>query len=492
MANAWQAFGGTGDNDEWDAGCGTVYAHCGTVTNALFLDNADRDASPLPTLLMDEGVTSYDFDTVKLVGTTALGFAPRNAGASTVTVSIRTGAGDRSSTLLARPTTDMVESTVLILTGDPNGAFVYDSHFQPTSGSLQAGTSGAEWHAHWSREYMLSGSNLLSQMSVSVSAGSELIAPLSLAVEGVSLTLNGKLTGVAVLSLGDGATATFGSTGSCNSSSAGVYSLSQLLVDGRASDSAAPTAKLVMEHEVTLVAETATVSHGMLDIAGAVGINATLLNMTAEGTIDGKGGSHHTAAYSGPGGATTNDHGCTFHGDGRYRGGSHGGRAGWGTSGGTGERCAHGSTFFPSEAGSASNNAVGGAAVKVVATEMIFDGTIDVRGNDGGTDGSGASGGSVWITAGVLRGSGGVIEASGGNVGWRHGTAGGGGGRIALYCTTSEYSGVDSRHGWELPAMQAIRLRGKGAGLGGVGEASEGGGQWGMALDRSMTSMRSV
>ena len=51
-----QAFGGTGDNDEWDAGCGTVYAHCGSVTNALFLDNEDRDASPLPTLLMDEGV----------------------------------------------------------------------------------------------------------------------------------------------------------------------------------------------------------------------------------------------------------------------------------------------------------------------------------------------------------------------------------------------------------------------------------------------------
>ena len=51
-----------------------------------------------PTLLVDEGVTSYDFDTVKLVGTTALGFAPVNSGASTVTVSIRTGAGDRSST----------------------------------------------------------------------------------------------------------------------------------------------------------------------------------------------------------------------------------------------------------------------------------------------------------------------------------------------------------------------------------------------------------
>ena len=181
-----QAFGGTGANDEWDAGCGTVYAHCGSVTNALFLDNDGRDASPLPTLLMDAGVTSYDFDTVKLVGTTALGFAPTNSGASTVTVSIRTGAGDRSSTLLARPTTDMVESTVIILTGDPNGTFMYDSHYQPASGSLEASAGGegvGSWHAHWSREYFLSGSNLLSHMSVSVSAGSELIAPSSLAVE---------------------------------------------------------------------------------------------------------------------------------------------------------------------------------------------------------------------------------------------------------------------------------------------------------------------
>ena len=62
---------------------------------------------------------------------------------------------------------------------------------------------------------------------------------------------------------------------------------------------------------------------------------------------------------------------------------------------------------------------------------------------------SGGSGGSAWVIAGVLRGSGGSVSADGGG---RHGNgdAGGGGGRIALYCTASAYGSNDSAHGWAL------------------------------------------
>ena len=55
----------------------------------------------------------------------------------------------------------------------------------------------------------------------------------------------------------------------------------------------------------------------------------------------------------------------------------------------------------------------------------------------------GGSGGSVWITAGVLRGSAGSLSAKGGD--WAqyssYGRGGGGGGRVALYCTTNEFEG---------------------------------------------------
>ena len=90
------AYGGQGNGDDWDGGCGTVYVDCGSVTKALLLDNAGRDTTPQTTTLVDSGMTTYEFDEVVLRGTTKLSFAPMGSGPSTVTVSIGSTRGDGS------------------------------------------------------------------------------------------------------------------------------------------------------------------------------------------------------------------------------------------------------------------------------------------------------------------------------------------------------------------------------------------------------------
>ena len=70
----------------------------------------------------------------------------------------------------------------------------------------------------------------------------------------------------------------------------------------------------------------------------------------------------------------------------------------------------------------------GGAALKITAGDLRYDGEIDMDGNTGSHDQSGAAGGSAWVTTGTLSGSGGTIRANGGNKGsgW-HADSGGGG-----------------------------------------------------------------
>jgi hypothetical protein len=130
-----------------------------------------------------------------------------------------------------------------------------------------------------------------------------------------------------------------------------------------------------------------------------------------------------------------------------YRfGGSYGGRGG-GTS-----ADAYGTAATPVEPGSSGGETSiagyggrGGGAVRIVATSSVtVDGTITVNGGMVGGDKGGGSGGSVYITCQILRGTG-IVRGDGGEAGTFTGSAGGGGGRIALVYDSASEAGVSPK-----------------------------------------------
>lgn len=142
------------------------------------------------------------------------------------------------------------------------------------------------------------------------------------------------------------------------------------------------------------------------------------------------------SAQSGPGQGT----GAYYGGSGAGYGGEGGGDLG-GTN--------YGSITAPVDFGSGGGNGgygPGGAGGGIV--RLSVGGTLTVLGqilangqNIAGGYGAGGSGGSVYLTAGMLAGSG-VIRAIGGD-----GANGGAGGRIALYYTTSTFTGAATAFG---------------------------------------------
>ena len=74
----------------------------------------------------------------------------------------------------------------------------------------------------------------------------------------------------------------------------------------------------------------------------------------------------------------------------------------------------------------------GGGSVRLnISGTLVIDGSVTANGgNGGGGIWGGSSGGSIYITAENLQGSG-TIRANGGDTGYQSG--GGGGGRIAIY-----------------------------------------------------------
>jgi len=126
-----------------------------------------------------------------------------------------------------------------------------------------------------------------------------------------------------------------------------------------------------------------------------------------------------------------------------------GGAAGHGGLGGTaggGGGGAYGSLTQPTELGSggwAEGNSGGGAIQLVVAGTLRVDGSITANAGNPGNAGGGA-GGSIWIQAGTLAGSG-TIQANGANGGGNGN--GGGGGRIAIYYQANAFAGAATAWG---------------------------------------------
>jgi len=136
--------------------------------------------------------------------------------------------------------------------------------------------------------------------------------------------------------------------------------------------------------------------------------------------------------------------------------GSGGGYGGSGGASGTMPGgVAYGSAQTPTDAGSGGGagsvatpgGSEGGGAIRLsVAGALLVEGTISANGNVGLQDNSGGgSGGSIWITSGLVGGSGQLLAQGGG--GELFGGGGGGGGRVAVYKLTNHFQGLISASG---------------------------------------------
>ncbi|MCC6235104.1 MAG: hypothetical protein IT580_20845, partial [Verrucomicrobiales bacterium] len=128
-------------------------------------------------------------------------------------------------------------------------------------------------------------------------------------------------------------------------------------------------------------------------------------------------------------------------------GGSHGGRGGHGDN--HAAVTTHGSLTEPQIPGSGGGNTLtfgeggrGGGAVRLrVDGELRIDGRLEAEGTTGGSYAGAGAGGSLWIQARQLTGSG-RISAQGGSA-LRNDGGGGGGGRVALYFDTLDDALLD-------------------------------------------------
>ncbi len=131
-------------------------------------------------------------------------------------------------------------------------------------------------------------------------------------------------------------------------------------------------------------------------------------------------------------------------------GGSHGGLGGGGSPG-----FVYGNPLAPDTlgggggygSGAGEPGGRGGGRVRLDAAALVIDGAVLARGVPGlaqaQQNGSGGAGGSIWLSAQTLGGSG-DVDASGGAAGPGIGGAGGGGGRVAITWESDAASAFDS------------------------------------------------
>ncbi|HTM68617.1 MAG TPA: fibronectin type III domain-containing protein [Candidatus Binatia bacterium] len=174
-----------------------------------------------------------------------------------------------------------------------------------------------------------------------------------------------------------------------------------------------------------------TVTHGQNTTtrANVADISATTFDLQTGGTVNVQGKGFQQG--SGPGSGTTTASAAS--------GGGYGGNGGNETFGsGAAGGATYGSVTNPTDLGSGGGNAGssgnGGGAVKIVVSgTLTVNGTINANGNNSGSGNSaGGSGGSVWLDAATLAGSGSITSTGGNGTSAGAGGSGAGGGRIAI------------------------------------------------------------
>ena len=171
-------------------------------------------------------------------------------------------------------------------------------------------------------------------------------------------------------------------------------------------------------------------------------------------TADGQGYVGTGGSGLGPGGGIYNR---WEHGGG---GGGYGGAGGSGDNGSNPGGQTYGSVLQPTDLGSSGGRGFdgwtgsGGGAIRLAVTGTLdLEGSISANGAASGSACGPGSGGSIWVTTGVLKGQG-VFQAKGADSS-NGGAGGGGGGRIAVYYRDgsgyTNFAGVSvsGGSGWE-------------------------------------------
>ncbi|HTK04300.1 MAG TPA: fibronectin type III domain-containing protein [Candidatus Eisenbacteria bacterium] len=282
-----------------------------------------------------------------------------------------------------------------------------------------------------------------------VNGGGTFNAPTSTFVfTGIDVTNNGAIGVVTDLTVGPSSTMTQGSSATF---SAGLLSLT---VGSAGSGTFAESGTGVISIPTLTVASGGILNHVTNSSAktNVVNISSTTINILTGGQVN-----VDSLGYTSTVGTGTST--------GTSGGGAHGGDGGDGASDPNSGANAYDSLTAPADLGGAGgddpNNGAnptqqGGGAVKFIASGTFTNnGTITANGAAGdNSDDGGGAGGSVWIDAGTLAGTG-IIRALGGaNAG---SGGGGGGGRIAILYT----SGV--------PASYTVQAHSAGTRPGGAG-----------------------
>jgi len=195
-----------------------------------------------------------------------------------------------------------------------------------------------------------------------------------------------------------------------------------IIGEANADPSLAKTGSLGLAHANISSIGTVRVMNGKITVLGVASLHVTTFELASAGRVDGTGGSHSSDEL-GLGHPTSSSYAP-----------SHGGT-------GYGGMAPYGSVTHPTTTGSGGHkDSRGGGAVHITASTAILNGAIEMEGMKTSSSGGGGSGGSVWIETNVLQGSGASISVQGAD-GYSTSYSGGAGGRVALTCTSSEYTG---------------------------------------------------
>ena len=176
-----------------------------------------------------------------------------------------------------------------------------------------------------------------------------------------------------------------------------------------------------------------------LTFDGAVTLNAQNLTIEPGSSISANGKGYAPASGLGAGKSSSSAGSGAGYGG---KGGDNGGLLGGPT---------YGSAITPQDLGSGGGNAPwygnvgggGGGAIRLnITNTLTLNGTISANGNNGFKHSGGGSGGSIYVIANALSGSG-MFTANGGS----STSSGGGGGRIAIYYQTSSFTGTAEAKG---------------------------------------------
>ncbi|KAJ1434641.1 hypothetical protein B484DRAFT_285126, partial [Ochromonadaceae sp. CCMP2298] len=220
-----------------------------------------------------------------------------------------------------------------------------------------------------------------------------------------------------------------------NTSASSSLSLRHVNVAG------ASTLSLLGYNHTTLTVDTITLEGSSSLLADTLFLDVTEgLTLEQNSTITASNGGY--AISKGPGAGAAASFGAS--------GGAHGGRGGPSKVDATAP--AYGSVFNPITPGSGGGQGyyddgeggAGGGVLRITCNgTATIDGTLSSNGEDGSAAGGGGAGGSIYLSADTIAGSG-SITASGGDGDYSGGIAAGGGGsggRIALIALNFEFSG---------------------------------------------------